>query len=1045
MKAKTLSVVAAVCSAAICVQSAHADTTVIPENGTLTVGGSGADPYNKQNNFIVFSPGSTLVVTQNNGGTTIWATIVATNGEGTVNVPVGSPRFQSNVIATGAGSLTLTGMTTANFGLENTNPIMDIRNIMAASSVQVNVFDSSLLSLPSSANCKYAMNGTSILRLCGYEDMFPGQDEFVVGSGKRFFLCTEPALPAGKTIHVRQNGLLVVRPLSFPDWRTNLDGYKQKELATLADSFETSGSFELDAGATLIVSNSCPATFRGAFSGKGKVVFASQSKVTLTGDSTGFEGSFVVEAAGATLVLSNANALGDGQLRAASGAHVVNMSGAKVSMSSGEAHVSGESPVSIVESCIDDATWWFDFSDSSTRYYPAYALTNKYEGAKDGSGNTYVERVVDRRNPLADRSLWNRRMYSSKGTLDDVVSTHPRIPASARQNGLEYLTLPNTTRLPFSDGTGANSSVASPAQLVVMVFGSQSGGGAALVATAEGAFARAGATKNHGITTNTAHDVWLDGTRVANPPAQPLSGGWQIVSIALDGLSFKGLGFAKTYETSDTRGGQNYGEVIVFADPVDERIRLETELYLAKKWGLEANYSSAAKERLEFLRREQAVRVRLTRSAAPITVEKAAMEIEGYFEGPVRLDNGHLLVSLPRPYEVPDIPSEGRTYWIDPDDEGTILYYNTPSGAAYAQRTNEVRAVRDKSRRVFSEGLPALYGVSMRMPSLIREARGFGPVRGWLDFNDYYDTTEDGNTLRFVNYTAECGAKIEVGSSSGFTLASMSTRTAFIVQDSVRGGGNPLLSEVGGGTIAPRADGDPAQSIWVENKPAAFKNGENRLDGEIVDYKNGFGGRPELFTVRGTGTVNTPFIGYYLNSHHGVANGEIIGEMLLYSTALEDETVVGIESYLMRKWLKTLPAGFADVSEAVVSGTGSVHVAETSLVPKFAGDFVGSVSVANGAFAMEVGADGTVSRSLICPSATLDLPAACSITLDFARRVTGRRVERTFTLVEAAGGVSGVEWTLTAGRNAPSGGYFRTSGEKIEYVVPSTGSLIIVQ
>ena len=53
--------------------------------------------------------------------------------------------------------------------------------------------------------------------------------------------------------------------------------------------------------------------------------------------------------------------------------------------------------------------------------------------------------------------------------------------------------------------------------------------------------------------------------------------------------------------------------------------------------------------------------------------------------------------------------------------------------------------------------------------------------------------------------------------------------------------------------------------------------GENRLNGEVVDYTKGFTGKPEVFTVRGTAGHDSSFVGCYWNTENGVPNGEIIG------------------------------------------------------------------------------------------------------------------------------------------------------------------------
>ena len=143
--------------------------------------------------------------------------------------------------------------------------------------------------------------------------------------------------------------------------------------------------------------------------------------------------------------------------------------------------------------------------------------------------------------------------------------------------------------------------------------------------------------------------------------------------------------------------------------------------------------------------------------------------------------------------------------------------------------------------------------------------------------------------------------------------------------------------------------------MWVSDEPEAFANGENRLNGKVVDYTKGFLGQPEVFAVRGTGPVNAPFIGDLYNSEAGATKGEIIGEVLLYGTALSDDDVKGIEAYLMGKWIGRLPTGYADIRQATVAGTGTVEVAVGAQRPNFDRSFAGTVSIASdGDFSMTV-------------------------------------------------------------------------------------------
>ena len=601
-------------------------------------------------------------------------------------------------------------------------------------------------------------------------------------------------------------------------------------------------------------------------------------------------------------------------------------------------------------------------------------------------------------------------------------------------------TAASSRRLPFSKGSGYNTIASCEAQLVVMVFGVNESCHA-MFGTSEGAFGRAGTSMTtYAMTTNDQHDVWLDGVKV-NPTTTKFKSGMQVISVAMDGLHFNGLGLCKDMATGDANrmGGQNYGEVLIFTNAVSDRMRLEAEVYLARKWGLDAQYSSAAVAQLNELRKANPVRITAAGSDGPtIKAGGQAVTVEGSFTGTVNLDGGTLVVPDGQlPYAESDIPSAGRLYWADPDDAETVMHpFDTPfyNEQIPSVCSNELRVIKDKTRRAFVQGEPVLYAVGDRRPTPIRQSRGLGAERTWLDFNDYAEPGNNGNCLRFVSCpelsrTAFCNGGYN-------TLATMNVRTAFVVQDSVRGGGAPLLNNVAG-TTAPknRANGIWTQTIYPGDQPDELTGGENRLNGNVVDYTKGFLGRPEVFTVRATAAYNLPFIGCYSNTEGGKKNGEIIGEVLLYDTALSDDDVKGIEAYLMGKWIGQLPDGYADIRQATVAGTGTVQVAVGSQRPNIDRGFEGTVAIATGGdFTMTIDPDtDKVMGAFDCPAATLSLPASCSITLNFTRKPSGSMPTRDYTLVDCASGADGVAWTLNRGANAPSRGIFLSTDNKIVF------------
>ena len=771
--------------------------------------------------------------------------------------------------------------------------------------------------------------------------------------------------------------------------------------------------------------------------------------IVMQSDNSGFEAAkadctavSAFEVADGTLVTHGTNAV---TVRAGAGVE------ASLAPAEGDVFsVSGEGSFAVEPLLRRTVSWWFDFSRADTRFRVGEGSTDAYLDREFASGQPFVERVVDWRFPGAANCLWNRRLYKDGGGYEFANTVYPYVAGT--QNGLHYISMEgadSSRRLPFSNGRGANSVSSCAAKLVVMVFGAQRGGGWAMFGTTEGAFGRGEGSSykiTNVITTNAAHDVWQDGVKV-NPASTYFKNGFQVMSVDVDGLHFNGLGFLKDIGVNPNRmGGQNYGEVLIFTNAVSTQMRLEAELYLARKWGLEAQYSPEAVAQLKALRAANPVRIAAAGcEATTIKAGGQTVSVEGSFTGTVELDGGTLVVQdKPLPYTESDIPSEGRLYWADPDDSETVWhtfddpFYNNDVPRACS---NELRTVQDKVRRAFVQGEPVLYAVGDRRPTPIRQSRGLGPTRTWLDFNDYAEPGNNGNCLRFISCPELSRAAFRNGGYS--TLATMNVRTAFIVQDSIRGGGGPLLGDVGGAAYPKnRADGVWTQTIYPDNLPAVLVNGENRLNGNVVDYRNGFLGQPEVFTVRGTGTRNLPFIGCYQNTEKGKKNGEIIGEVLLYDTALSDADVKGIEAYLMGKWIGRLPEGYADIRNATVAGTGTVQVAVGSQRPNIDREFEGTVSIAAGGdFTMTIDPDtGTVMGALDCPAATLSLPASCSITVNLTRRPPSGMASCDYTLVDCASGADGVTWTLNSGANTTSRCRFVQTGNKVifRYVRPGT-------
>ncbi len=1071
---------------------ASAVVTVIPENGTFYVGGDGTSgaPYNTHNSFIVFNPGSTLVVTQTTA-LTVWSILIATNGAATLEFGSGtSPHYiNSHVFACGNGSLKVKSSIDVSLGHALYFPTYDIENLTIEGGSGKFVLQScTMLSFPSSKNYLISRDGGNIW-LCGTTDMFPDDDEVVL-TRARWYLASPTAVPASKPIHVTGEAgyspakfTLCARPL--PDTSDIAANYPEDIRATYNKKtvITNSNNIVLDipprGTSTMVISNRADIVFAGSLSGTGVVevtgwagAFSAAAPLTvgLTGDSSSLHGKIVLAQPNIDLKLGHPHATGEALvIPATSGSTIYGTEGGTAKVDAGQdgitATLADAGTFELVSpdwAFTNHVAHWYDFSRVEMYRFPGEGTSEPHQDYLDG--NPLVERVLDWRSPDLT-SMWNRRMYKNDGTYDYVASVYPcRKTATFGEKSMSYLSLPtgNFRRLPISPGSGSNTRLAVQVQMAVMVFGSQYGGGNALLGTDNGSLGRTGATIADGITTNTSHAVWVDGVQVDPTQGNVLNGGWQIISMKLDGEPVDAVGW-NNWIKDNSGGGQNYGELILFTKPVTERQRIEAEMYLAEKWGLSSQYVPGAEARHDWLvQMDHTNKVTVTGSATVKAGEYAIM-MDGACSGSVVLEGGTLL-SGKRPWKESEIPSAGRIYWLDACDRSTLSLRGDVDTVPTNGRTNEVYAVRDKGSQAYEAGKPIAYGVNWRKPTWYEASFDGGPLRGWLDFNQYYKqwpatagSPTDGNCLRFYEYADDFsikdGKRSSTGSAPGY--ATLDTRTAFVAQNSVRGGGTPLLDNLSNnGSVAKRLNG-PGQSIWSTG-PAEFANGVNRINGVGIDPTKGYTGKPEVFSVRGTGSVNLPFIeglyhseGASYGTTYESGKAAIIGEMLWYSTALDDDTMVGIESYLMKKWLDKVPPGFTDILKVNVEGTGTVSVVDAACRPMFDTAFEGTFATAGtGAFEMTVDpATGNVAGAITAPEAAFDIPSTCTLQVGFTELPAISEGGVTYTLVDCASLARPVEWNVVLDATAPRRARVveSQSGRKVDIVVTVPGMRVLLR
>ena len=575
----------------------------------------------------------------------------------------------------------------------------------------------------------------------------------------------------------------------------------------------------------------------------------------------------------------------------------------------------------------------------------------------------------------------------------DTASTWPTLITNG-VNGLDYLSCgaAGNERIWFGNSIGIAP------RFAIMVFGSQRGGGQAIIGNTAGYYCRGG-TLSQSITKDAPIfsrdiDTWVNGEKV-DATERSLSGGWEIISFDTSGANVHGFGFNNAVGSASNAKGQNYGEVLLFSETPTEAERVAAEKYLAQKWGV-SGYSDAGDTPTFAIRAE---------GNGSITLS-ADVELSGSFAGTVNMNGNTLsVVDDPLPPGEEAVVSNGRLAWFDPDEQDRVNF-----GSDGKSIFNMYDREHGKT-----DGVPVLNS-SGRVPVESMGPRGFGPSRRWVD---YRDPTYYGRVLRLNRYPTTTGTAIEP----------LSARTVFLVQDSSKSGGSPFVSVVNGnsGDILSRlASGmapDPGAPIWRSTTTNVFASGATYLDGREVDGAvDGFCGRPELLTAVGGRAFNVGAFAYYdypaslTNSTPNVDVGEIQGEILVYDCVLSDETRKGIEAYLMWKWLGTARAGYSVMTNVTVSGEGRLNVESFAQMPKIGASFTGTLALSETSFDFTVTAAGAVQGALSDISGTLELPASCTANVTLERGVPAGE----YALVSGAI-ASETDWTLNL--VAPTSGH----------------------
>lgn len=723
---------------------------------------------------------------------------------------------------------------------------------------------------------------------------------------------------------------------------------------------------------------------------------------------------------------------------------------------------------------------WLDASETATFQEYTYNGHTVPEGTFPGM---VVRRWNDRR--AGENRAFAVSARSSTGTSDGgYIRTMPYLLPN-KQNGLTVLSFGTrggqvkdyqdqigTNGQPNGGAGGHNEqrrmifSKPIAAKTIVMVYGSQDGGGMGLVGgwktSSADAKNPAPGEEIEDATVNTATyynrdkatteatviapgrknvPCWIGGEAIVPNETAALNGGYQVISLGVapgDSPSVRSIGMADEVANA---GGQRYGEILVFTNELTSVQRKAVEYYLAKKWGLLDGYNAGARPKTLSIAEGGSfgtcdTHADLPRFGGTLTVG-GALEASGVAVGSVTVCAG-AKVTLPAKdvwTEAEVDAVEGRIGRFDPDCTADVGF-NVNNDMVHALFNHGQKGVAG------SVYLQAYYrdASNDRRPTYVRSARGFGPERGWMDLNaDPPGQTVKGNNLRFkTNHDHWKGDNGDV--------VKQNVKTAFIVMDSCHGGGLPIIDAVSPGTLVKARSSytDYTAPIWGSGTSKILTGGETRLNGRIVDgTKTGFTGAPELFSFTTDGNdFGAGFCGFY--NAGGDKAYEVLGEMVFFDTVLDDATRSGIESYLMKKWLDMLPPGYADWTRATVGGAGTVVASRTRDLPAFDG-FTGTLELASPSLSFTLDAETqTAVDAIDLGEGTLRLASEGEISLSFV----GDRIRAGDYVLASFGSLAEpgiVGWTYPA----LAGGKYKVrivveDGALIARIVPP-GMCVIVQ
>ena len=643
----------------------------------------------------------------------------------------------------------------------------------------------------------------------------------------------------------------------------------------------------------------------------------------------------------------------------------------------------------------DKVALWLDASEEWT-LEPEKSASGKVQTVtENGKAGAVIVKWHDRRKSQTEWLGYNDRDTHPNANGNIFPYVMPYVVSNGC-NGLNYVSLGpygSSRRLPFikrvdgveqtsGGGGNVNSSHSLNAKYVMMVFGSQNGGGNAVISGKRGSaelYPRktisgkdvAGPAASVPIFTS-SRSSRLDGVEIA-PAFVGLNGGWQVFSFApnknvkigeeyldetVTGLGWNPWGYY---------GGQNYTEILIFTEmPTDLEIK-SAELYLAEKWGIST------------YRKPNEGEVRLFGKGAA-TVESGSVRLGGMFGGMFTVAEGAELV-LSDAKCAPNVPVSGMTGWFDPNRADSRVFERKQFGDSFVDIVDKlvnIAAGEDDNPRF---DLCAF----ARCPAVVSEARGWGSEMVWCDYstNKIYGTC-NGTTLRFND-------------SNDGEYNCLPVRTGFMMLDTRAQGGTPFLdTSVYSLNSSPNSKYLVARNVKspifnIRDKDAAFiTNSPAYLNGVSVESgTHAFNARPELLSFSFSQDVPIRCIGswqqtiaYTVDPDAELRHGEII----FYPTELSASDRKDTEAYLMSKWLGITPKGYGKPQNMTVTGAGAVKTANGKMRPKTADAFTGKMVISDEVLTFSFDGSSVPEDAISIENGELATPEAVTVNLSFASR-----------------------------------------------------------